>query len=122
MKNNITILTIFLIITLFSIKILPGQSNIKITKIMPLKYLTPNGDGINDEISFVIENPKESIISGCIYDITGAFVSDFQWQGDNSLLKWDGKGLNGTIVREGIYIYKIKAEDKEINGTIVVLK
>jgi flagellar hook assembly protein FlgD len=70
----------------------------------------------------VFENPKESIVSGCIYDITGAFVADLDWGGDNSSLKWDGEDRNGNIVREGIYIYQIKAEGKIINGTIVVVK
>ncbi|MBN1385258.1 MAG: gliding motility-associated C-terminal domain-containing protein, partial [Elusimicrobia bacterium] len=94
----------------------------ELIQVWPRKTFTPNGDGINDEINFVFENPKESVVYGCIYDITGAFVADLNWGGDNSSLKWDGKERNGNVVREGVYIYQIKSEGKIINGTVVLVK
>lgn len=117
---------ILFIITFTSVALLaaiqPDHANFELSRVLPDKIITPNGDGINDEVNFIFANPKESIVSGCVYDITGALVADLVWSGDNSSLKWDGRDKNSNVVREGIYIYQIRAEGKAVNGIVIVLK
>ena len=89
----------------------------------PTKVFTPNGDEINDEINFVFENPKESIASGEIYDITGAVIASMvKGQNNENSLMWDGRNNDGEIADKGVYIYQIKAEGKIINGTVILAK
>ena len=73
-------------------------------------------------VEYLWNDLVQSMTSSIVVDITGAFVSDLNWGGDNSSLKWDGKDSNGNIVREGVYVYRIKADKKVINGTVVVMK
>lgn len=94
----------------------------------PRKIFTPNGDGVNDDITLLLENPKDSVISQAkIYDITGAETADFQigvvaGQLGITSLKWDGRTRSGETARSGVYMYQIQAEGKVINGTIVVAR
>lgn len=113
--------TIILSVTITS-QTQPEESEFKLSRISPAKVFTPNGDGINDEVNFVFENPGESIVTGSVYDIAGAYVADLAWSGDNVSLKWDGRDRGGSFAREGIYVYQIKAEGKVINGTVVVAR
>jgi len=86
------------------------------------KVITPNGDGLNDYTVFTIDNPRDSALSGKIYDLTGAFVADMK-PGTQiaDTLVWDGKA-EGRVVPRGVYIYQIKAEDRVFNGTILVIR
>ena len=34
------------------------------------------GDGLNDAAVFVFDNPRDSAVTGKIYDVSGAFVSE----------------------------------------------
>ena len=94
----------------------------ELVQIWPTNVFTPNGDGVNDEINFIIDNPKESIVSGEIYDINGVFMNELSPGKDNFSLFWDGKDKDGDFCRKGIYIYQIKAEGKIINGTVILAK
>ncbi len=99
-----------------------------IMQITPRKIFTPNGDGVNDEITLFLENPNDSIISQAkIFDLTGAEVADFEQgivagaQGVVSL-KWNGKDRSGNYVRSGVYVYQVQADGKTLNGTMVVAR
>lgn len=89
---------------------------------MSNKVITPNGDGLNDYTVFTLDNPRDSALTGKIFDMTGAFVSDMAAGTQIAdTLVWDGKA-NGRTVPRGVYIYQIKAEDKVFNGTILVVR
>ncbi|MFH1379226.1 MAG: hypothetical protein ABII23_02995 [bacterium] len=98
-------------------------TSFELVQIWPTKTFTPNGDGINDEINFNFENPKESVVTGKIFDITGGYVADLKTglNGSWSLL-WDGKDRSGSYAPKGVYIYQIEADGKIINGTIIVAR
>ncbi len=86
------------------------------------KFITPNGDGLNDTVVFTFDNPKDSAFGGKIYDVKGAFVADMvPGPVGGSSLMWDGKA-EGRVVPRGVYIYQIKAEGKTFNGTVVVIR
>ena len=86
------------------------------------RIFSPNGDGWNDYVNFVFENPLESEVKGEIFDMKGAKVADMS-QGiiENSLM-WDGKDFRGSVVPSGVYMYQIKCEGKIFNGTVVVAR
>ena len=90
---------------------------------MSNKVLTPNGDGVNDTVVWVFDNPKDSFFSGKIFDVRGAFVADMMpGPVAASSLMWDGKASGGGVVPRGVYVYQIKGEDKVFNGTVVVIR
>lgn len=86
------------------------------------KVLTPNGDGLNDTVVFTFDNPKDSEVSGQLFDTRGAFVADMR-PGPLAgfSLIWDAKA-GGVVVPQGVYIYQIKAEGKVVNGTLVIVR
>lgn len=91
-------------------------------KQMSNKVITPNGDGLNDYVTFTLDNPRDSAYSGKIYDLTGAFVADMRpGRQVADTLEWDGRA-GGAAVPRGVYVYQIKAEGKTFNGTIVVIR
>jgi len=86
------------------------------------KIITPNGDGLNDTVIFVFNNPKDSAVEGKIFDIRGAFVADMKPSpAVAESLMWDGMS-GGRVVSGGVYIYQIRADDKTFNGTVVVVR
>ena len=98
-------------------------TSFEFVQVWPKKIFTPNRDGINDEINFLFENPKLSVLTGKVYDIHGAYVADLAPGADPfTSLVWDGKGKGGGSVRKGIYIFQIKCEGKVYNGTVVVAR
>lgn len=84
------------------------------------RMITPNDDGKNDNVVFTFDNPKNSSVTGRIYDLKGAVVADMVQIAPNQL-KWDGKA-GGQAVPGGVYIYQLQAEGQVHNGTIVVIK
>ncbi|MFA5779618.1 MAG: gliding motility-associated C-terminal domain-containing protein [Elusimicrobiota bacterium] len=91
-----------------------------LAKVYP-RIFTPNGDGWNDAANFMYEG-NDAGITGKIFDINGAFVSDMARGDTETSLKWDGKNSDGKVVSSGIYIYQIEADKKVFNGTVVVAK
>lgn len=90
------------------------------------QIFSPNGDGINDLIYFVIENPKQSEVSGKIIGMGGADVGVLRPAGAGAptadTLMWDGRDTSGKIVPPGVYIYQIRGEGKTITGTMVIAR
>lgn len=85
------------------------------------RLLTPNGDGKNDTVVFVFDNPRDSAVTGKIFELKGAFVADMKSGPISNSLEWDGKA-NGQAVSGGVYIYQIEAEGKVTTGTIAVIR
>lgn len=89
------------------------------------RMITPNGDRLNDFIVFTFGNPRDSAVTGTIYDIKGTRIAGMSTgptvARPNGTLQWDGKA-NGRAVDTGLYVYVIEAEDKVYNGLVVVIK
>lgn len=90
------------------------------------RIFSPNGDGVNDRVLFVVDNPNGASVDGKIYDVDGAEVSDLRPAGAGAptadTLAWNGRDRNGDLVAAGVYIYRVKGEGKTISGTVVVAK
>ncbi len=89
------------------------------------RVFTPNGDGFNDRVYFVLENPNSAAVTGQIVDLGGRVVATLAPQsgtGIGTTLIWDGKDSSGAVVPGGAYIYKIKGEGKTFTGTVGVAR
>lgn len=87
------------------------------------RLFTPNGDGFNDNVFFVLENPNNSSVSGDVFDLAGRFVAHLKpLNGIGTTLYWDGKDLNGIVVPSGAYLYKVQGEGKTFTGTVGVAR
>lgn len=85
------------------------------------RLITPNGDGKNDTMVYIFDNPQSAAVSGKIYDLRGALVATMKPGPVLNSLVWDGKA-GGQVVSGGVYIYQLEADGNVYNGTIVVVR
>jgi hypothetical protein len=74
--------------------------------------ITPNGDGINDqlEIRFVAFKVEQSAPRVQIFDLAGrrvAHLTPSTVQGDAYTFTWSGRDADGDLVSPGAYLYRI---------------
>lgn len=90
------------------------------------RVFTPNGDGLNDRVYFILENPNDTQVVGEILDLHGRMIKTLNppasGVGIGTTLSWDGTDMNGALVPSGAYVYRIKGEGKTITGTIAVAR
>lgn len=94
-------------------------AGIKIPPFVPTTF-TPNGDGRND--LFRVRSESWFLQEMRIYDQWGTLV----YQTDSARPEWDGR-INGKVVQNGTYVYRIRIADAENNtqdltGPITVIK
>lgn len=85
------------------------------------RLITPNGDGKNDTMVFIFDNPEEKHIKGRIFDLHGALVATMKPGPVANSLVWDAKS-GGQVVPGGVYIYQLEGDSKVYNGTVVVVR
>ena len=89
------------------------------------RVISPNGDGVNDRVFFLFENPSQAQASGSIYDALSSRVSDLKTTdlfGGDTVLYWDGTDTAGAVVTGGYYIYKLDVGDRSFSGTVAVAR
>ena len=89
---------------------------------------TPNGDGINDEITFsfdlfLVLGQVDVQIE--IYDLSGRRIAQIQTDGSTAgslQVKWDGRDSQGQVAPPGIYLYRLAIDldntSTERSGTL----
>ena len=85
------------------------------------RYITPNGDGKNDTVSFQFSNPRDAAGSVRIYDVRGHVVASLAVSGGMQSVTWDPRG-GGQAAAAGLYIYVIQVEETVTTGVVVVIK
>lgn len=85
------------------------------------RLITPNGDGKNDTMTFIFDNPQAKGVSGRIYDLRGALVGTMKPGPVENSLVWDAKA-GGRPVPGGAYVYQLEADGTVYNGTVVVVR
>lgn len=85
------------------------------------RVLTPNGDGKNDVMLMLFDNPNRAPVTGRVFDMRGAFVAAMTPGLAPDTLQWDGK-MNGKAVTSGVYVYQVEGDGKLFNGTVVVAR
>lgn len=86
--------------------------------------VTPNGDGFNDQIQFVLDNPTASSVEGRLYDMNGREVATLGLSstGTVTTLVWDGRSFGGGRLESGVYLYQITDGDARINGVVALAR
>lgn len=85
------------------------------------RFLTPNGDGRNDNVAFRFSNPRDAAGTVTIYDARGHSVANLPVNpGDTSEI-WYGRA-NGRMVDSGVYIYVVQVEGVTVSGAVVVVR
>ncbi len=84
---------------------------------------TPDGDGINETFAPKGEGVDPDHYSMQIFDRSGVLIFSTK----NPYDYWDGRGKNGQMCPEGVYVYKIllynlNEEDKEYTGTVTLVR
>lgn len=77
------------------------------------RIVTPNGDGINDRVTF-----GSGIDDVKIFDVRGRRVKTIA--GPAPI--WDGTDDSGAIVESGVYVYQYMASGERVSGVIGVAK
>ena len=97
------------------------------------RFITPNGDGLNDFVMFSFSNPSDSAGTIKIYDLRGHLLTTISINSGGSLVcptgtagdpgcpVWDGK-VNGSAVATGVYIYVLSVDSVHASGALVVIK
>ena len=105
-----------------SINLADNLNEFTLNAVIPKIFTPEEINSLINNIKFYFENPNFVEVTIRIFDINGAVVmKNLRREGENVMV-WDGKDINGDIVKGGIYIYQVEAENKIINGTIVVAK
>lgn len=91
-----------------------------ITVYVPSAF-TPNGDGFNDNLRMGYHSITQ--LNFQLYNRWGQMV----FQTNNPDFTWNGIGLEGEVVPEGVYVYHVRAVDVqgrpvEKTGTITILR
>ncbi len=83
-----------------------------------LEYNTfsPNDDGERDTIQVRQDSSTEDTWTGVLLDSEGNEVMSESWEGEAPDFTWDGRGPEGEILPDGVYTYRISAEDKAGNA------
>jgi flagellar hook assembly protein FlgD/outer membrane protein OmpA-like peptidoglycan-associated protein len=88
---------------------------------------SPNNDGNKDTLPVIQQGSAEDLWEGSVEDANGQVVAQFKWENQApGAFQWDGKNLNGILVPDGVYTYKISAVDRAGNkvssqvGNIIV--
>ena len=83
---------------------------------------TPNGDGINDEVTFsfnLVRLLEPINVQVNIYDLSGRPIAQIHTGGSNASnvqVEWDGRGSHGQLAPPGIYLYRLVA-DSDVTST-----
>jgi hypothetical protein len=111
----------------YQLRALAGSTSLNLAQgnVYP-RLFTPNGDGLNDRVYFVFENPNNASVEGEILDKAGRHVRALPpastQTGIGTTMTWDGKDDHGVTVPGGAYIYKIKGEGKTFTGSVGVAR
>ncbi|MBN2406371.1 MAG: CIA30 family protein [Elusimicrobia bacterium] len=92
---------------------------------------SPNGDGVKDSAIFTYALSDYADVELEIYDLSGELQRRIKATGriagEHADMEWDGKDDSDETVKNGLYIYKLKAEDlnnktDSITHVIAVIK
>ena len=90
------------------------------------RFITPNGDSLNDVAIFFFNNPYYNQVTGKIYDIRSRYIADMSSAplvciDATQCQQWDGKA-NGQAVHTGVYIYVLTSAGATYSGVVVVIR
>jgi flagellar hook assembly protein FlgD/outer membrane protein OmpA-like peptidoglycan-associated protein len=80
---------------------------------------SPNGDGNKDTVTLFQDTSEELFWTGTIRSADGKDVKTNVWRGraDDKWV-WDGKGDDGTLLPDGLYVYVLSSTDRAGNAGV----
>jgi fibronectin type 3 domain-containing protein len=93
-----------------------------VASVEPKIFSPDESDSVVSRVRFFIDNPGSSEITARIFDRKGQLIKANLPRELETVIYWDGRDVNGKVVPSGIYIYQIEADNKVINGTVVVAR
>ncbi|MAG14207.1 MAG: flagellar motor protein MotB [Spirochaetales bacterium] len=92
----------------FTVDITPPDASVA----SDLSLFSPNGDGNKDLITFFQETTVEERWVGEIVTESGVSIVQFEWiETADAKFAWDGHAHGGLIASDGLYLYRLYAED-----------
>lgn len=83
---------------------------------------TPNDDGFNDHVNFIIPDSVASEVIIKVFGIKGNRVREISRSTD-AILQWDGFDENDNMMQPGVYLYVILRNSKLMHkGTISLMR
>ena len=72
--------------------------------------VTPNGDGVNDELALTFDLLKvQAVPEVQVFDLGGRLVRGLAGQhGSRQEVRWDGRDESGAVVAPGLYVCRIR--------------
>ena len=102
---------------------LPANSQLLSSFSLSTRVLTPNGDGVSDQLQIEFDllkilDPRPVVIG--VYDLSGrrvALISDATATAGRQTLAWDGRDNQGRTVAPGVYILRVTVEGDALTRT-----
>jgi outer membrane protein OmpA-like peptidoglycan-associated protein len=80
------------------------------------KSFSPNGDGVKDELGFLISAAEGNTWTCTISTVEGYIVKTLEWSPfPPERFVWDGTGENGAVLPEGMYDLRFSGRDRAGN-------
>ncbi|MBI5202340.1 MAG: hypothetical protein HY925_12190 [Elusimicrobia bacterium] len=98
-----------------------------LTSVGPRIFAPMDADDRVNKARFNLQNPEGEEISLRVYDRFGSLVRsnavrDAASAGTSLILYWDGRDDKGSVVKGGVYLYKLDAAGKRVTGAVVVVR
>ncbi|MBC8185160.1 gliding motility-associated C-terminal domain-containing protein [candidate division KSB1 bacterium] len=98
-----------------------GKIKVSELSVFPNPF-TPNKDGFNDVVNFIVADSliNETVVA--IFDIKGNKIIEIT-QNTGAGLQWDGTNETGTELIPGVYLYIMKRKNETFHkGTITLMR
>lgn len=101
----------------FAIRTVPPAGHVSADTLV----FSPDGDGRNETLTIHQSGSAEDLWVGSVVNGAGLSVFSLTWRGRPTQWTWDGKDVDGRVVPDGAYTYRLAATDAADNAGVVEL-
>lgn len=85
------------------------------------RVLTPNGDGINDAVTFDVQAALNASPRATVVNVQGRRVAELAPDVPGRY-RWNGQDETGRMVESGVYLVQIAQDSSLWNGVVAVAR